>query len=227
MHFGHNNQRYEYHLNDHTLEKTDHEKDLGVIIDNNLKFHILSASASKKANQMLGIIKKSYNTRDARTISTLYKSMVRPHLEYGNTIWGPYYHGDIKVVESVQRRATKLITTLKDKSYQERLRELKLPSLVYRRRRGDMIQMFKIMNGLVRMDKEKLFSPTRSPHTRGHTQRVFKEHAVKLTRSRSFSQRVVNDWNNLPADIVEAPSLNIFKNRLDEFWRDIQYETEY
>ena len=72
--------------------------------------------------------------------------MVRLHLVYGNTIWGPYYQGDIKAVESVQRRATKLITVLKDKSYEEGMRELKLPSLVYRRRRGNIIQMFKIMN---------------------------------------------------------------------------------
>ena len=85
--------------------------------------------------------------------------------------------------------------------------------------------MFKIMNGLVRMDKEKLFSPTKTPRTRGHPQRVFKEHAVKLIRSRSFSERIVNDWNNLPADLVEATSLNIFKNRLDELWRHIWYET--
>ena len=139
--------------------------------------------------------------------------MVRPHLQYGNTIWEPYYQGDIKAVESVQRRATKLITVLKDKSYEERIRELKLPSLVYRCRQGDIIQMLKIMNGLVQMDKENLFSPTKKPHTRGHPQKVFKEHAVKLIRSRSFSQRVVNDWNNLPVDLVEATSLNIFKNR--------------
>ena len=192
-----------------------------------MKFHIHSASASKKGNQILGIIKKSYNTRDALTFSTLYKSMVRIHLVYGNTIWGPYYQGDSKAEESVERRATKLITVLKDKSYEERIRELKLPSLVYRRRRGDIIQMFKIMNGLVRMDKEKLFSPTKTLHTRGHPQRIFKEHAEKLIRSRSFSQRVVNDWNNLPVDLVEATSLNIFKNRLDELWRHIWYETSH
>ena len=71
------------------------------------------------------------------------------------------------------------------------MRELKLPSLVCRRRRGDIIQMFTIMNGLDRMDKEKSFSPTKTPHTRGHPRRVFKKHAV---RSRSFSQKVVDDW---------------------------------
>ena len=90
----------------------------------------------------MGIIKLSYGTRDARTITALYMAMVRPHLEYGNTKWGPFYEGDIKMVESIQRRATKMITGLHDKPYEERLKALKLPARVYRRRRGDMIQMY-------------------------------------------------------------------------------------
>ena len=224
MHFGHHNPTHSYHLNEHILEKTDHEKDLGVIIDNNLKFHAHTAAATKKANQFLGVIKKSYSTRDPRTITTLYKTMVRPHLEYGNVIWGRYYQADIKSLDSIQRRATRLITTLKDISYKERLKELQLHSLVYRRRRGDMIQMFKIMNGLVRMNINTLFSPTKILHTRGHSQRVFKKHAVKSPRANFFAQRVINDWNSIPADIPNAPSLNTFKNRLDKFWQDI-YDT--
>ena len=71
-----------------------------------------------KANQVLGTIKRTYKTRDRETITTLYKSMVRPHLEYGNAIWGPCYMGDMKLVEGVQRRATKLIPQL----YEERLK---------------------------------------------------------------------------------------------------------
>ena len=66
------------------------------------------------------------------TIATLYKSMVRPHLEYGNAIWGPHYQGDIAMVESVQRRATKLITSLRNKPYHETLQLLKLPKITER-----------------------------------------------------------------------------------------------
>ena len=76
--------------------------------------------------------------------------MVRPHLEYGNVVWGPNYQGDIKRLEKFQRRATKIVTAIKDLPYVKRLTELKLPSLVYRRRRGDMIIMYKIMNRLSR-----------------------------------------------------------------------------
>ena len=150
LHFGTHNANYSYRLNNHTSTKN--EKDLGVIIDNELKYHVHAASATKKANQVLGIMKKSYYTRDAKTMPTLYKSMARPHLEYGNAIWGPFYKKEIDMVESVQKRATKLIDTLKDKPYADRLIALDLPSMTYRRKRGDMILMYKLINGLVRLD---------------------------------------------------------------------------
>ena len=120
LHFGNHNHGQDYTLDNQQLKSSDTEKDLGIIIDTNLKFHIQTAAAVKKANQVLGILKKTYCTRDAQTIACLYKAMVRPHLEYGNTIWGPFYKGDIKLVESVQRRATKIIPELRDKPYEER-----------------------------------------------------------------------------------------------------------
>ena len=114
--------------------------------------------------------------------------MVRPHLEYGNAIWGPFSQGDKKSVESVQRKATKLIDGFNVKSYEDRLKQLKLPSLGYRRKRGDMIWMFKIINRLVRVDASKLFIHASLSHTRGHTQKVFKKHVLKLARINYFSQ---------------------------------------
>ena len=225
MHVGHNNPMQTYHLNGHPLEVTRNEKDLGVIIDDTFRFHDHTATAVKKANQILGVIKKSYNTRDKTTIGTLYKALVRPHLEYGNAIWGPFYLGDIRKVEAVQRRATKIIPELKDKPYEERLRELELPSLVYRRMRGDMILMFKVMNGAVRIDRSLLFTQQTLQLTRGHPQKVFKHHASKLPRINSFSQRATSDWNSLSRHVVESPSVNYFKERLDKHWQRIIYTT--
>ena len=156
MHLGYQNLEQTYHLNGHALESSHREKDLGLTIDNKLKFHDNTAKAAKKANQILGVMKRSYNTRDKMTMCTLYKAIVRPRLEYGDAIWGPSYQNDIKKIESIQERVTKLISHLKDKTYEDRLRDLELPSLIYRRQRGDMILMFKIMNSLVRMG---LFTP--------------------------------------------------------------------
>ena len=75
-------------LYDRVLDTVTQEKDLGVIVDNQLRFYEHTAVAAKKANQILGLIKKSYSFRDPYTITTLYKTMVRPHLEYGNAMWG-------------------------------------------------------------------------------------------------------------------------------------------
>ena len=86
VHFGYHNLKQIYHLNGHALESSHIEKDLGVIIDYTLNFQDHTAKAAKKANQVLGIMKKSYNTTDKMTICTLYKAIVRPQLEYGNTI---------------------------------------------------------------------------------------------------------------------------------------------
>ena len=90
MHLGYQNLEQTYHLNGHALESSHRGKDLGVIIDDKLKFHDHTAKAAKKANQILGVIKRSYNTRDKMTMCTLYKAIVRPHLEYGNAIWAPF-----------------------------------------------------------------------------------------------------------------------------------------
>ena len=126
-------------------------------------------------------------------------------------------------MESVQRRATQLVDGLRDKTYEERLSILELSSLCYRRRRGDMIWVFKI-NGMVRMDSSKLFIPVKNPHPRGHSQKIFKQRASTLTRSNTFSQRIINDWNNLPNYVVEAPTLDTFKSRLDKHWNTTRYD---
>ena len=86
--------------------------------------------------------------------------------------------------------------------------------------------MYKIMNNMGRIDQMQLFSPPKISKSRGHRKKVLKKPAVVFVRAKSFSQRVINNWNHLPATIVEAPSLNIFKNRLDEYWKDIWYSIE-
>ena len=73
MHFGNKNPMHTYTLNGQQLDSITSEKDLGVMVDNKLKFHVHTAAVTKKANQMLGVIKRTYKTRDAITISTLYK----------------------------------------------------------------------------------------------------------------------------------------------------------
>ena len=153
MHFGRNNLKFTYTMNNHVMESTKEEKDLGVIVDDTLQFHRHTATAVKKANYVLSLIKKGFATLDAKTLPLLYKSMVRPHLEYGNVIWGPHYKGDQEMVEKVQKRATKLISNIWHLPYVQRLKILKLPSLMHRRRRGDMLETYKIITNKANIDK--------------------------------------------------------------------------
>ena len=125
---------------------------------------------ANKANRILGVIRRTFDYMDAVMFTTLYKSLIRPHLEYTNCIWSPILHKDSTLIESIQRKATKLVQGLKDLPYPVRLRYLKIPALAYRRVRGDMIQVYKIMHGLVGTKKETLFTmvgPERG--TRGNT----------------------------------------------------------
>ena len=103
LHIGRKNKRYWYEMDGTKLKQVTEEKDLGILIDDELKFHKQSASATKKANAILGLLKKSFTLLDKKTLPLLYKSLIRPHLEYGKVVWGTHYAEDIKSIEKVQK----------------------------------------------------------------------------------------------------------------------------
>ena len=192
-------------------------------MDQLLKFREQAAAAVGKANRTLGLIKHSFVHIDSKTLPLLYKAMVRPHLEYCNQVWGPFNKADMKLVERVQRRASRLVPELRHLPYEERLKRLRLPSLQYRRRRGDMVLMFNVMHGRCGLDKNDFFDPAPSTRTRGHRLKVAKKAAISRVRRNHFAARVVTDWNALPEEVVSAPSVNAFKNRLDKHWMKHAY----
>ena len=104
------------------------------------------------------MIKRNFVDRSKETILLLYKSLVRPHLEYCCQVWSPHYSKDIKLInEGVQRRATKLINGMANLHYEERLRHLGLMSLKTRRVRGDLIEVFKFFNRSYTVDADIFF----------------------------------------------------------------------
>ena len=96
----------------------------------------------------MGLIKHTFNKIDTEMFRILYKSMVRPILEYCMCVWSPYTKNDTRKLEQVQRRATRLVQSMHGLPYTERLIKLGIPSLQYRRLRNDMIQVFKILHGM-------------------------------------------------------------------------------
>ena len=153
---------------------------------------------------------------------TLYSSLVRPHLEYAVQAWSPYFRKDIDELEKVQRRMTKLVPELKDLPYEERYRRFKVTSLEKRRIRGDLIETFKLIHGYENVNREIFFELADS-NTRSNTFKLKKRECIRtVTRANSFGVRVVNTWNALPENVVSAPSISVFKQRLDEHWRNEQ-----
>ena len=227
MHIGHQNPSTNYSLGGTLMEVTTEEKDLGIIVDTHMNFHKQTAVAISKASQMLAVIKCSFANINEFTLPLLFKTMVRPLLEYCNTVWGPFGKVDQQRLERVQRRATRMVLSIRHLPYPERLRLLRLPSLCYRRRRGDMVTVYQLLHGGMAVPQETFLVRNTSKMTRGHPWKLRKPRTVKLPRRNAFSSRVINDWNALPAEVVSAESVNQFKNRLDRHWRDAMYDIPF
>ena len=124
----------------------------------NFKFGTHIHHIVQKANRLIGLIKRSFEFLDAPMLWTLYTSLVRPHLDYACVVWCPFQLGDIRTIEKVQRRAIKIVPTLKDRPYYDRLVSLNLHSLLYSRRRMDMIMVYLILRGLESISFDQLFT---------------------------------------------------------------------
>ena len=192
-------------------------RNLGVTVDNCLKFHNHTNLTITKANQYF----MQYKEPDM--IIKLYKSLVRPIVEYGNPVWGPYYITDQRSIEGVQRCATKLVPSIRHHTYPERLQILNLPSLYYRRYRGDMILMYQVTHKNIDGLPFNLFTVAPVSATKVHN---FKHSCTSCYRANLFSFRSINKWNNLPSYstlLMLTLLANSFKNVLDNFCSDILF----
>ena len=216
MHLGGNAKtpRFKYFINGIELEVVKEEKDLGVLISNNLKSSAHCDSVVKKANKMLGLIKRSFTYKDEQTILKLYKALVRPHLEYAQQFWSPHLKKDVDKLEKVQKRATKIVPTLRNLSYENRLKKTELFSLEKRRLRGDLIEMYKIITNISPLNFDDYFEYCQNG-LRGNSLKL-SEKFVKNTQYRKyFFKRIPKIWNSLSTDTVTSSSLSRFKANLD------------
>ena len=211
-----------YNLHFYTLEEVDEEKDLGVLVDNNLNFKSHISKKISKANSMLYLIKNSFKYLDKQMFTMLYKSLVRPHLEYVSPVWNPITNREILKLEGVQRRATKMVPGLTNLPYSERLKALNIPTLQYRRLRQDLIFIFNYVNQNLILDTNTHCKTCPTPQdmltpvTSGSRAHPFR-YAIQRhpgIRRRFLTSRAVPHWNKLQAETVTAPNINLFKSRL-------------
>jgi hypothetical protein len=192
---------YLYSIDDTALQVVSEQRDLGVLVSNDLKPAKHITSCVKKANQRSGLFKRCFTNLTSEKITILYCALIRPVLEYGSPVWNPALIKDISVLEKTQARFLRLGGVVD------------CETLELRRWRQDMTETFKYINNLYKSPASSLLEPA-SRQSRGHRHKLFKQHCKSTVRQNFFANRVVDSWNGLPATVAESASLSIFKKNL-------------
>jgi hypothetical protein len=214
MYFGLSNPRNRYHISQNALSIKSSYSDLGILVDDTLKFHLHANAVVSKTMKKAHLILKAFSKLDPNLFSLLFKVFLRPTLEYCVQVARPCYASFLSKLESCQRRLTKWCTTIRHLPYHERLHRLNLPTIEKRFNRGDMILVYQILNNLIDINPSNLFCFA-SSNTRGHASKLLGRVSNLNIRHRFFTERVVPLWNSLPLDVLPAITLNSFKAHLD------------
>ena len=218
------NPALKYCLDGIDLETLEQEKDLGVVTHKSLLWSENIKSSISKANRMICWIVRNMITRERNVMLTIYKSLIRPHLEYCVQLWNPAVaHGNWQIIlelEAVQRRFTRLIKDISTLPYNDRLEILKLTTLAERRLRGDLIETFKIVNNIAEYG-ENIYKISRSgSNIVSNVSLNISNTKVKNLRKSFLPERFLPYWNALPIFVKNSFSVNNFKMNLDIFKND-------
>ena len=234
MHLGKNNPNYDYFMGDNNnvlkLSTTESEKDLGVFVDPLLNFENHITECTNKARKMSYLIIKTISNKTKDIMVPLFKALIRPITEYANSVWSPHKRKDIILVEKIQRNYTKYIVGTSDLTYTQRLKYLNLPSLEYRRIRGDLIETYKILHHKYDPNTTKTLltlvpKDDQTVETRNNSLKLTKNRAEHDNFKYFFTNRINNVWNKLPYEVVTAKSTNSFKNKIDKTLKEYMYQT--
>ena len=198
------------------LGKTEAVKDLGVIIENNGKSSKQIQSEVSRVNSVLGRMRKIFQFFNIRLFKIIYPTYIRPHLEFGSAVWNSMNKADIKKIEGIQKMATKMVIELSSMEYEERLEVLGLTTLESRRKRGNLIQIYKILKGEEDVDIGMGSVNQRENNRMHHRHQITRDRQGNLPMRNSFLlNRNATTWNLLPSEIMEADTVNVFKTRID------------
>ena len=203
-----------YTLDGQRLPNESAQMDLGVLIDNQLKFHEHSRNVTRKAGGVAHSFLKGTVCREPNFMVHILKVHIRPILEYASSVWNAGYLQDVRRLESIQRLWTRQTKGLEDKEYGTRLRALDLYSVKGRFLRADLIKCWRIFNGKCPIEPTDLWDTSSDSRTRGHRCKIRVNRCQVDARARFFTERVVQDWNSLPDWAVSSKTLAEFKTAL-------------
>ena len=204
------------HINNIPIQKVNSVMDLGITIDTDLRFKLHINNIISKANQRSALIRRCFLSHNAQNLIRAFQTYVRPILEYASTTWSPSYITLINQIESVQRHFTKLIPQCRHLPYADRLATLGIQSLEHRRLISDLTMCYNIIHHNNSLNQQTFFTINPNTYTRGHSLRIKIPLAKSNVRLHFFTHRIAPVWNALPDELVTAPSLNIFKRRLQK-----------
>jgi len=219
MHIGKKNAKVDYFLGGSKISSTSEEKDLGVYFSETFKSKLNCDKASKSANKIIGMIRRNISNKSSDEMLILYKTLVRPVLDYCIPVWRPNIRKDIMKLEKIQKRFTKMIDGCKKLSYEQRLNRLKLTTLEDRHYRADMIQVFKILNDNFNTFPNN-FLELSDRAGRKNSLKLFKRRSNLDIGKYSFTSRVVDLWNELPDTVALSTDVNAFKSNFDKLMRE-------
>ena len=199
--------------NSHIKFVTSHS-DLGITIDQSLKFHNHIRMKTASVNNLVTNLLSCTISRNSEFMLNIFTMHIRPLLEYGCQVWNTGYLGDLKMLERIQRRWTREIDGMQGLEYSERLRKLDLFSIQGRLLRADLLLVWKIIHKKSALKSDHLFQLIPDRSTRGHKFKIFVQRARLEHRRRFFSLRVIKCWNSLSRKTVEAETIEAFKRCL-------------
>jgi hypothetical protein len=206
-----------YNIHGHTLENVETAKYLGVSMDKSLTWNQHIADTARKANGVKAFLQRNMNQCPRKTKASCYEHLVRPILEYANTIWDPWTKNNIDKIEAVQRRSARFVLNnySRHSSVTSMLEELKWPTLEERRARQKVIMMYRIVHHQVAIDPSN-FLQLVTTRNRGHSSKFLVPHARTHVLKYSFFPRAIRLWNSLPARIIDCQSLDCFKTAINK-----------
>ena len=212
-----------YFIGESELELVEKHRDLGVVVDQTLKFHVHVDVTVRKASGLANCLLRSTVCREESFMVSLFVSHIRPILDYCSSVWNTGYAGDIRKLESVQRRWTRQVVGFEGVDYSSRLRRVGLYSIAGRMLRADLIKVWKVLHGVCSEGLRGLFDFRVHGATRGHEYKLAVPRCRTEVKRRFFGSRVVRVWNGLSAVTVGADTLGMFKGLLDSSCAELFY----